>query len=176
MTKRRSRAAVHSQGRGGRPSCSVSSFSRAIRCFSPSSLRASTRSSLDVSSRTRPISRRYIRTGSSSTSRVSVSASHSASSFSMSASAGPSSEVFSGSESPEASSHWSSGVSASAWSGAPPMGLDLTRPSPSSSSSTRVMIPSRLGCPSDSSFSSMKSSGFSSRLVLRLTIWLSPSA
>ena len=78
--------AVISHGRGGRPSSSVNSFVRPARCLPPSIFLASDRSSAEVSRRTRPISRRYMRTGSSKTSTDSVSGSHSGSSASLSSS------------------------------------------------------------------------------------------
>ena len=78
------KAAVHSHANASRPSCSCRSFSSEVRYFWPSRFLANSCSSLEVRSLTLPISLRYILTGSSKTSRVSVSGSHSASSFSSS--------------------------------------------------------------------------------------------
>ena len=109
-TIRCSKPDVISHGLGCRPSNSTSSVSKPSRCFPPSILRASTRSSLEVRSLTRPISRRYIRTGSSRTSVVSVSGSHSGSSLSASIAASSGASAVLSPEDP--SSHWASTPSA----------------------------------------------------------------
>ena len=156
-TRRRNKRQVISQGLGALPSSSVSSVSRRVRCLPPSILRARTRSSLEVSRRTRPISRRYMRTGSSSTSVVSASGSQSVSSLSVSAeaSSAPSAVFFA----VPGSSHWSS-------AGSVATGEELTPPpldSPMESSSWLALTPRKistsLSLSSGSSLVSRNSSG-----------------
>ena len=81
LLMRSSRAQHISVVVGVRPSCSLRRWVSLSKCLPPSILRASTRSSREVRRCTRPISRRYIRTGSSRTSVPSASCSHSTSSL-----------------------------------------------------------------------------------------------
>ena len=171
--RRSTRRVVICHGLGSSPSSSVSSVFTPCRCLPPSSWRASLRSSAEVSRRTRPISRRYIRTGSSSTSIDSAgSVLRSCSSASAS---GAASSVVSVPFSASGVSHCSSSP-AMAMGAALAAGISSPSSEPSELTASTFRKISMIGSRSSvsSAAGSKKSSGFSSLAACRLLTMYSP--